>query len=210
MPEFGAMNHEDLLGFQRSEEGENVTNKRKRNPINDITSIENLVRQLVVEIQPLRSGISHNSPIKIDEEGVITYEEVWDYMALKMNVSYVEKDSEEEHFRVTRSNKIITAYMVDSNGKVKSMVHHSSSQYGGIRIVINRVYIFIRAQMLETMKREISTFIAGMERTVIAEKQICSLKFYEGKKKSASRHMSSLQRHYLKADKIEIFVYIYF
>ena len=44
-------------------------------------------------------------------------------MASKMNVAYVEKDSTEEHLRATRSNRIIATDMVDSNGKLKFMVH---------------------------------------------------------------------------------------
>ena len=47
IPEFGAMNHEDLLDFQRSEEDENVTNRRKINPINERKGIRKLMRQLV-------------------------------------------------------------------------------------------------------------------------------------------------------------------
>ena len=41
------MNHKDLLGFKRHEEDENVTNREKRNPINERTGIQNLVSQLV-------------------------------------------------------------------------------------------------------------------------------------------------------------------
>ena len=44
-------------------------------------------------------------------------------MALKVNIAYVEKDSAEEHLREIRSDEIITVDMVDSNGKVKRMVH---------------------------------------------------------------------------------------
>ena len=117
------MYHEDLLDFQRREEDENVTNRRKINTINERTCIQNLKRQLVDPIQPSRSGISHYISIKIYGEGAITYKVVRDYMASKMNIDYVEKDSAEDHFIVTRSNKIITTYMVDSNVKVKCMVH---------------------------------------------------------------------------------------
>ena len=42
-----------------------------------------------------RSGISHNSPIKINGEGHITYNVVQYYTASKINVSNVEKDSAE-------------------------------------------------------------------------------------------------------------------
>ena len=89
------------------------------------------------------------------------------------------------------------------------MVHQSSSQYGGIRSAINYVYILARVQIPERMKRELSTFIAVMDRTVIAEKHMLGLKMYGGKNLSASRHMSSLKRYYLKADKREIRLHIY-
>ena len=82
-----------------------------------------MTRQLVHEIQTSRSGISHNISIKIDEEGDINYEVFWDYMASKMNTAYVEKDSAENHLKAIRSNTIITADIVDSNGKVNCMVH---------------------------------------------------------------------------------------
>ena len=45
--------------------------------------------QLVDSIQTSRSGIIHKIPIKIDGEGAITYEVLRDYMASKINVSYV-------------------------------------------------------------------------------------------------------------------------
>ena len=67
-------------------------------------------------------------------------------MASKVNVAYVEKDSPEEHLKVIRSTKIIIADMVDSNLKVKCMVHQSSSQYRGIRSAINYVYNLVRVK----------------------------------------------------------------
>ena len=62
-------------------------------------------------------------------------------MASKMNFAYVEKDSIEESLRAIRSNIILTADMVNSNGKVKCMVHQLIFQYEGIRSAINHVYI---------------------------------------------------------------------
>ena len=87
------MNHEDLLDFQLREEDENVTNRRKINLINDITGIQKLMRQIVDSIQPSRSRISHNSPIKIYIEGGITYELVRYYISSRMNIAYVKKYS---------------------------------------------------------------------------------------------------------------------
>ena len=82
----------------------------------------------------------------------------------KMNVPYVEKDSAEEHLRAIRSKIIITVDMMDSSGKLKCMFHQSCSQYGGIRSAINHVYILERVQIPERMKKELSIFIAGMEK----------------------------------------------
>ena len=83
--------------------------------------------------------------------------------------------------RATRSDKIIITYMVENNRKVKCMVRHSIYQYGGIRSTINHVYILARVKIPERMKRELSTFIAGMERTVTVEKQMLGLDISEGK-----------------------------
>ena len=181
VPEFEATKHEYLLDFQQREEDGNLTNRRKRNPINKRTGVRKLRRQIVDAIHPSRSGISHISLIKIYGEGGITYRVVRYYMASKINVSYVEKDSAEENLISIRSDGIITADMVDSNGKVKCMVRQSSSRYGGIRSASNHVYISARVQIPEIMKREISTFIVGTERTVIAEKHMIGINIYKGK-----------------------------
>ena len=74
-------------------------------------------------------------------------------MTSKMNVAYLERGSAYDHLRAIRSEKIITSDMVDSNGKVKCMVHQSSSQYGVIGSTISHVCIWIRVQMPEIMKR---------------------------------------------------------
>ena len=76
-------------------------------------------------------------------------------MALKIIVGYAEKDSAEEHLIVIRIDIFIISDMIDSNGKVKCMVHQSSYQCGGIRSAINHVYIWTRLQMPERMKIEL-------------------------------------------------------
>ena len=65
------MNNEDLLEFQQREEEKYVPNIRKIYLINVIRVIQKLMRQLVDEIHPLRSGISHNSTIKIMYKGLL-------------------------------------------------------------------------------------------------------------------------------------------
>ena len=65
------MNLEDLLDLQRRQEDANVTNRRKRIPINERTCIQKLRRKLVDAIHNLRSGISHNGLIKFMEKGLL-------------------------------------------------------------------------------------------------------------------------------------------
>ena len=84
-----------------------MTNRRRRNTINERKVIQNIMMHIVDAIQPFLSGISYSSPIKIDGEGAITYEVVRYYMASKMNVVYVEKDGAEDHLRYIRSDEII-------------------------------------------------------------------------------------------------------
>ena len=75
-------------------------------------------------------------------------------MASKINVTYVEKDSVEDHLRAISSNGIITIDMVQSNGNVKCVVYQSSYLQLVTRIATNTIYVFERVQIKERMKRE--------------------------------------------------------
>ena len=99
-------------------------------------------------------------------------------MASQINVTYMEKDSAKDHLREIRSNKIVTADIVDSTRKVNCMVHQSSYQYGFIRSAINHVYILARVKIPERMKRELLKFIALIKRTLIAETQMFGFRFF--------------------------------
>ena len=128
----------------------------------------------------------------------------------KMNVPYVEKDSAEEHLREIRSNVIITSDMVESNGNLKCMFHQSRYQYGGIRSAINHVYILARVQIPERMKKELSIFIAGMKRTLIVEKQMLGIKFYEGKKTITLKAYDLLTKTLFESgEKRDIFAHLF-
>ena len=108
--------------------------------------------------------------------------------------------------RAIRGNAIITAEMLDINVQVKCLVHQSCSHYGGILSAINHAQTLIRVQMPERMKRELSIFIAGIERTVTVENQMLGLKFSEFKKSI------SLEAYKLLAKTLEkrrIFLNIY-
>ena len=60
--------------------------------------------------------------------------------------------------KATRSDKIITADTLDSNGNVECMFHQSSSHYGGIRSAINHVKICQDCKQKKNEKRYINIY----------------------------------------------------
>ena len=64
--------------------------------------------------------------------------------------------------------------------------------------------------MPEIMKRELSAFIVGMERTVIAEKQILGLKISEGKKSISLKAYEILSKTlFERGEKMDMFVHLF-
>ena len=92
-------------------------------------------------------------------------------MASKLNVAYVERGSKKDDLRSIRSNVIIDADMVNINGKVKCMVHQSSSQYKGTRSAIDHVYILGNsANSRKNENRTINIYCGNRENSNCGEK----------------------------------------
>ena len=90
-------------------------------------------------------------------------------MTSKMNVADVERESAEENLRAIRSNRNITADMVDRNGKMKCMFYQSNSQYGDIRISINHVYLHKSENAIKNDKRAINIYCRNGEKRNFGE-----------------------------------------
>lgn len=140
------------------------------------------VRRTIKAIQPARDGLPHNSPIKIDGDGALTYTVIRDYMASKYNTVEVDKDSAVKYLRESDNADQITDEMqTGPSRKVTLQVYQSNSQFSAIRSAIGYVYKSARVPMPEDMASEISIFINGMKRTVTAAKETLGLKIGEGK-----------------------------
>lgn len=125
------------------QQGERVNNKKikdPRKPEDTRVAIRKYIRKLIDEIKPVeKDGDKHNSPIKIDGDGMITYGIIRDYMCTKKNVVCAEKSTAEKYLKkIGREASeeydiTIDDEDVDEDGMVKIYTHQSSSQYSGIR-----------------------------------------------------------------------------
>ena len=140
------------------------------------------IRRSIKAIQPARDGFPHNSPIKIDGDGALTYTVVRDYMASKYNTVEVDKDSAVKYLRDTDNADQITDEMqTGPSRKVRLRVYQSESQFSAIRSAVGYVYKSARVPMPEEMASEMAIFIQGMKRTVTSAKETLGLKIGEGK-----------------------------
>jgi hypothetical protein len=161
------------------------------------------------KVKPARNGEPHGSPIKIEGEGALSYEIVRDYMATKRNVNLVDRDSAEEYLKFIGSGQEITEEMI-IDGKVPVYTQQSASQYDGIRSALSSLYTTARVMMPKQMKKELSTFIAGLERTGLHEKQSLGLKLAEGKKPISQKAYELLAKALFESGKKEdIFAHLF-
>ncbi len=93
-------------------------------------------------MQSVRSGDHHNSPIKIDGEGAITYEIVRNFMETMTNTVKVDRGLEEKYLEAIGSGEaVITDDMVDdATGKVDLSLYQSYSTFSAIGNAIS--YLF--------------------------------------------------------------------
>jgi len=70
-------NNNDITTYQSRR------NKRQKNQRPELRAY---IKRCIEAIRPAREGSPHNSPIKIDGEGALTYTVVRDYMVSKFNV----------------------------------------------------------------------------------------------------------------------------
>ncbi len=88
-------------------------------------------------IQPARNGKAHNSPIKIDGEGAITYEVVRDFMRTKTNKVLVDRRVAEKYLAAIGSDEENTEEMVNNEtGKVYVSLYQSFSTFSAIHSLI--------------------------------------------------------------------------
>lgn len=202
------------------QKGERVNNKKikdPKKPEDTRVAIRKYIRNLVNEIKPVeKDGDQHNSPIKIDGDGMITYGIIRDYMCTKKNVVLAEKSAAEKYLsnigKEDREEYDITIDDddVDEDGMVKIYTHQSSSQYSGIRSGIAYLYKLACIKMPEEISSRLSKYIAGMDRTILIEKEQLGLSLSEGKKPmSVEAYELLAETLFHSKDKKDIFAHLF-
>jgi hypothetical protein len=89
-------------------------------------------------VHPATNQRPHNSPIKIDGEGAITYELVRDFMRTKTNNVKVDRNVAQKYLDEIDNGETITDVMVDEvTGKVTLSLYQSYSTFSAIRSLIS-------------------------------------------------------------------------
>ena len=133
-------------------------------------------------MQPARQGQSHNSPIKLNVNGAITYKVVREFMHTKTNIIKVECDAAEKYLAEIENGLSITADMIDKEtGKVTLTVYQGASTFSAIQSAIAYLYKLAGAERPANDVADIAKFMGGMKRVVQAAKMHLGLKLTEGK-----------------------------
>lgn len=150
--------------------------------INKRTNLRGFITTAIENV-PVRPGQhTHNSPIKIDGDGAIGAELIKEYMQTSTKDVWVDRAAAEEYLKAIKSNQAITDEMMNDRDQVRCSIYQSSAQYSGIRSAIAYLYKLARVQMPLEMASEMSTYLAGMDRTIRTAKEKLGLKLSEGKK----------------------------
>ena len=138
--------------------------------------------ECIRKVQPARQGQSHNSPIKLNVNGAITYKVVREFMHTKTNVINVECDAAEKYLAEIKNGLSITADMIGKEtGKVTLTVYQGASTFSAIQSAIAYLYKLAGAERPANDVADIAKFVGGMKRIVQAAKMHLGLKLTEGK-----------------------------
>ena len=168
-----------------------------------------LYYKLLSKVCPQQKGKPHNNPIIIEGKNAISYFVVRDYMSSKYNEVWVDRDSAEEYIWSSASKKEIKECDV-VDGRVLVNTQQSQSQYDGIRSAVVSLYKLTHVQIPEEFSREMTGYIAGLQRTGLDEKQKLGLKLREGKKPITREGYKFLAKLLFYSDKKEdIFAHLF-
>ena len=205
--------------FEAAMANQRSKSNRKREPKQPTRTREKLRKLILQRIKQMKpsqhQGGTHQCPFKIEGENAISYEIVRDFMMGKYNTTFVDRSSAEEYLRATSSvenniNAVITDDMVNDDGKVLVQVQQSTAVYEGIRSAITHVFTLCRVPMPEEMRKNLSTLVAGFERSGASETQALGMQINKGKKPMSLEAYELLSKELFQSGKKEdIFAHLF-
>ena len=179
-PEYLSNDHRNEL--QRCDEIDKMNAAAKPGKKDNRTRVRNYMKECFKTVQPAREGQHHNSPIKLDGEGAITYEVVRNFMETKSNTVLADRGSAEKYLADINNGVTIRDDMIDpETGKVRLVIYQSTSQYSAIRSSIAYLFKLAGVERPSKYVADMAKFMGGMKRIVQAAKQHLGLKITEGK-----------------------------
>ena len=213
MEKFEAGTNEQTNSNQR---GRRKVNKRElKQPTRTREKLRKLILQRIKQMKPSQhQGGAYQCPFKIEGENAIHYEIVRDFMMGKYNTTFVDRSSAEEYLKATSGadgdTVVITDDMVNDDGKVLVQVQQSTAMYEGIRSAITHMYTLCRVPMPEEMKKDLSTLVAGFERSGASETQALGMQISKGKKPISLEAYELLTKRLFQSGKKEdVFVHLF-
>ncbi|KAL7527694.1 hypothetical protein ACHAXR_003680, partial [Thalassiosira sp. AJA248-18] len=184
------------------------TRRKKKAAINKRTNLRKLIVGSIENTPPAEGqGETHKSPLNIDGDNAIDSEIVKDYMTTNMNHVWVDRSVAEEHLNECNVPSQINDDMVNEKGKVECQVYQSKSQYNGIRSSLAYLYTLAR---VPKFTKELSTYLKGMDRSILSSKQKLGLKISEGKKALSFDAYSMLAKKLFESEfKEDIFAHLF-
>lgn len=150
-------------------------NKRKKAIVNKRANLRKYIEECIHNTPPVGEE-AHKSPPNLEDDNVITHDVITDYMLTYINYMYVYRSAAEEYIRTCNLYISITDEMIrESDGKDQVITMQSKSQYNGIRSALAYLFTLARVQAPTTLTRELSTFLKGMDRTIIYKKEILAV-----------------------------------
>lgn len=207
---------------KEAKESQHKASKRSKKKLKDPPPVNfnrkclrKLWKKLIGDVKPRNKATDdHRSPIIIEGEKMITYEIIKEFMSTKSNEVNAEKGSAETFLKSLGKNEnnpvVIEDDQVDSVGCVKLQVHQSASQYSGIRSAVMFLFRSARIEPPNELRSQLSTYIAGLERTILKEKEKLGLSLLEGKKEMSEEAYELLaEALFCSSSKKDVFSHLF-
>ena len=206
------LHNADIRNFETASRRTRRNRNTTPNQANPRTQLRQYIKSSIENIQPARDGTHHNCPVKIDGPGAIDYGVVSSYMATKVNIVIVDRESALSYMKaIGKTNPTIEPEMEAPDGKVRLQIYQGRSTVSAVRSAISYMYKRARVTQSAKMQKEMSLFVNGMKRSEAAAKQHLGLKITEGKAPLILEAYEFLARKlFYSGDKRDVFAHLFF
>ncbi|GFH55956.1 hypothetical protein CTEN210_12433 [Chaetoceros tenuissimus] len=179
-------------------------------PTKTRSRLRKVVKEELNKMQRGSEDSDYRCPVKLVGDGAINYRTIENYMSQKFNPTYVSKSSAVQYLRENSLSTEIPAEYINEGGQVRVQIQQSPEAYNGIRSAIVHMYNQCRVEMPADMKKDLSIFIAGIDRTGANQAQKLGLKIGHGKKPMSFEAYEMIAKHLFQSgDPQDVFAHLF-